>query len=104
MPSVGKLGSWPLFQFHDVFTVGRTPWNGDQPVIRPLPAHRTPQAQNILTQTSMRRMEFEPTTTVFDRAKTVYALGRAATVITLGYLGGSKSTTLRTEVLFSDVV
>jgi hypothetical protein len=31
-------------------------------------------------------MEFEPTTPVFERAKTVYALDRAATVI--GFRGG----------------
>jgi hypothetical protein len=37
--------------------------------------------QNKLTETSMLRLEFEPTTPVFDRAKTVYALDRAATVL-----------------------
>jgi hypothetical protein len=26
----------PLFQFIDTYTVGRTPWKGDQPVARPL--------------------------------------------------------------------
>jgi hypothetical protein len=28
------------------YTVGRTPWTGDQPVARPLPKHRTTQTQN----------------------------------------------------------
>jgi hypothetical protein len=41
------LGPWPLiFQFHDHFTDGRTPWTSDQPVARPLPKHRTTQTQN----------------------------------------------------------
>jgi hypothetical protein len=31
------------------YTVGRTPWTGDQPVARPLPTHRTTQTQNICT-------------------------------------------------------
>jgi hypothetical protein len=37
---------WDLAAF-SVFiilhTIGRTPWTGDQPVARPLPAHRTTQ-------------------------------------------------------------
>jgi hypothetical protein len=32
------FGPWPLFQFL-VYTIGRTPWTGDQPVSRPLPTH-----------------------------------------------------------------
>jgi hypothetical protein len=47
---------------------------GNQLVARPLPTHRT-------TQTSMPRVGFEPTIPVFERAKTVHALDRAATVI-----------------------
>jgi hypothetical protein len=38
-------GSWPLFQFLNLYTVGRTPWTGDQPVSRPLPTHRATQSQ-----------------------------------------------------------
>jgi hypothetical protein len=34
-------GPWPFFQFHDLYTDGRIPWTGDQPVARPLPTHRT---------------------------------------------------------------
>jgi hypothetical protein len=37
--------------------------------------------QNRLTQTSIPRMGFEHTTPMFERAKTVHALDRAATVI-----------------------
>jgi hypothetical protein len=41
------LGPLPLiFQFHDHFTVGRTPWMSDQLVTRPLPKHRTTQTKN----------------------------------------------------------
>jgi hypothetical protein len=54
---------------------------GDQPVTRPLPTHRTTQTQNKRTQTSMPQVAFKPTTPVFERSKTVYALDRAATVI-----------------------
>jgi hypothetical protein len=47
------VGPWPLFSFLILYTVGRTPWTGDQPVARPLPIHRTTQTQNKRTQTSM---------------------------------------------------
>jgi hypothetical protein len=39
-------GSWPLFQFLDLFTIGRTPWTSDQLVTRSLPIHRATQTQN----------------------------------------------------------
>jgi hypothetical protein len=39
-------GPWPLFQFHDHFTDGRTPWASDQLVERSLPKYRTTQTQN----------------------------------------------------------
>jgi hypothetical protein len=64
-----------------IYTVGRTPWKGDQPVARPLPAHRTAQTQNKRTQTSIPQVGFEPTIPMFERAKTVHALDRATTVI-----------------------
>jgi hypothetical protein len=57
------------------YTVSRTPWTGDQPITRPLPAHRTAHTQN------KPRIGFEPTITAFERAKTVHALDRVATVI-----------------------
>jgi hypothetical protein len=74
---------WPLFQFLNLYTVGRTPWMGNQPVAGPLPTHRTTQTQNKRTQTSMPRLWFEPTIPMFERAKTVHGLDRAATVIDL---------------------
>jgi hypothetical protein len=64
-----------------LYLVGRTPWTGDQPVTRPLSAHRTAQIQNKCTQTSMPPVGFEPMIPVFQRVKTVHALDRAATVI-----------------------
>jgi hypothetical protein len=72
-------GPWPLFQFLHQYTVGRTPWAGDQPVSRPILTHRTTQTENKRTQTSMPRVGFEPMTTVFQRAKTVHALDRLVT-------------------------
>jgi hypothetical protein len=68
------------FQFLNPYTVCRTPWTGDQPVARPLPTHRTTQKQNKRIQTSMSRVGFKHTIPVFERAKTVHALDRAATV------------------------
>jgi hypothetical protein len=76
-----SVGPWPLFQFLNLYAVGRTPWLGDQPVARPLPTHRTTQTQNKLRETSMPWVRFEPTIPVLERAKTVHALDRAATVI-----------------------
>jgi hypothetical protein len=70
-----------LFSFLILYTVGRTPWTGDQPVARQLPTHRTTQTQNKCTRTFMPQVGFETTIAAFERAKTVHALDRAATVI-----------------------
>jgi hypothetical protein len=75
------FGPWPLFSSLILYTVGRTPWTGDQPVARPLPIHKTTQTQNKRTRTSMPQVGFELTIPVFERAKTVHALDRAVTVI-----------------------
>jgi hypothetical protein len=56
---------------------------GDQPVARPLPIHRTTPTENKHTQTSISGVGFEPTTSVFERAKTVHALDRMVTVVGL---------------------
>jgi hypothetical protein len=56
---------------------------GDQPVPRPLPAHRIAQIQNKHTQISMLEVGFELTISVFEWAKRVHALDCAATVIGL---------------------
>jgi hypothetical protein len=75
------LGLDLFFSFLIFYTVGRTPWTGDRPVAGPLSAHGPAQMQNKFTQTSMPQVGFEPTIAVFERAKTVHALDRGATVI-----------------------
>jgi hypothetical protein len=72
-----------------IYTIGGIPWTGNKPVTRPLHAHRTAQTQNGRTQISILQMGFEPTISVFELAKTVHALDRAAAVI------GRKSDHLR---------
>jgi hypothetical protein len=59
---------------------------GDQPLARPLPTYRTTQTQNNRTQIFMHRDGFEPTIPVFEQAKTVHAIDRAATVISLAII------------------
>jgi hypothetical protein len=53
---------------------------GNQPVGRPLSTEESAK-QNKRTQTFMSLAGFEPMIPVFQRAKTFYALGRAATMI-----------------------
>jgi hypothetical protein len=52
------VGPWPLLQSLDLLH-SRTPSTGDQPVTSRLPAYRTAQTQNKLTQTSMPQLGFE---------------------------------------------
>jgi hypothetical protein len=40
------VGPWPLFQFLDLLQFVGLLGQGDQPITRPLPAHRTAQKQN----------------------------------------------------------
>jgi hypothetical protein len=75
------VGLGRFFSFLILYAVDRTPWTGDQPVARPLPAHRTTQIENNRTQTSMRRVGFESTIWVLERTKTVHASDRAAAMI-----------------------
>jgi hypothetical protein len=56
---------------------------GDQPVARPLLAHRTAQTRNKHTHISKPEVAFEPTIPVFERVKTVHASDRVATAIGL---------------------
>jgi hypothetical protein len=51
----------PFFSSLILYTVGKTPWTGDQPVVRPLPTHRTTHS----TQTYMPLVGFEPKIPVF---------------------------------------
>jgi hypothetical protein len=64
-------------QFHNPKKVGRTPWTGNQPVARPLPT----QTKNKCRHKFLPWVGFETMIPVFERAKTVHALDRAATVI-----------------------
>jgi hypothetical protein len=51
LPTVLLFDLRRFFSFFILYTVGRTPWTGDQPVAGPLPTHRTTQTQNERTQT-----------------------------------------------------
>jgi hypothetical protein len=64
------------------FTGGRVPWTGDHLVARPLPKHRTTQAQKNTdtNSTIMPKVGFELATTASKRWKTVNASDRSATV------------------------
>jgi hypothetical protein len=66
---------WNLWIY---WTVGRTPWTGDQPVARPLPIYRTTQHRKTRTHIYMPQVGFEPVIPVFERPKTVRALDRSA--------------------------
>jgi hypothetical protein len=68
-----------LLQFLNHKTVGRTPWTGDQPITRSLPT----QTQNRRRYTSMSWVGFEPTSPLFERAKTVRVLDYTATLIAI---------------------
>jgi hypothetical protein len=68
-----------FFSFLILYTVGRTPWTGDQSVTRSLPMQRTTQTQNIRIKTSIPWVRFERTIPEFETVKTVHALDRAAT-------------------------
>jgi hypothetical protein len=54
-----------FLNFFILYSVGRTPWSGDQPVAKPLPTQRTTQTQNKGTQISIFQMGFEPTIPAF---------------------------------------
>jgi hypothetical protein len=58
---LGRFSSFVI-----LYTVSWTSWTGDQPVVRPLPIHRTTQIQ-----TFMPRVGLESMTPVFERMKTV---------------------------------
>jgi hypothetical protein len=47
------VGPWALFQFLNPIHYPYDSLEGDQPVVRPVPTHRTTQTQNKLKQTSM---------------------------------------------------
>jgi hypothetical protein len=67
---------------------------GDQPVARPLLAHKTTQTQNKRTQKTIPPVGFETTISELERAKAVHALDCAATVIGFYLLLGFKNVLL----------
>jgi hypothetical protein len=77
-----NLGPGPFFSLLLSYTVGRTPWTGISPS-QSRYLHRTTQTQSKRKQIFMPRVGLEPRIPVFKRAKTFYALDRAATVIGL---------------------
>jgi hypothetical protein len=81
MPLQSFVGPWPIYKFLNVYTIGKTPWTGDQPVARPLPTYRTTQTRNKRIQTSMPRVGLDPKIPEFERTKTVHPSDRVATVI-----------------------
>jgi hypothetical protein len=72
---------WPLFQFPNLYTAGRTSSTGDQPVARQVPTYRTTRTQNNSKETSTSWVGFGLTVPAFERVKTVHALNSVATVI-----------------------
>jgi hypothetical protein len=76
--TVHLLALGRFFSFLILYRDGRTSWTSDQSVAKPLPTDRTTQTQNKRTQTSMPRVGLGPMTPVFERAKCLHALDRAA--------------------------
>jgi hypothetical protein len=70
-----------FISFLILYTVGRNSCTEVQPVTRPLPTRITIQTQNEHTQITTPQNGFEPTISVLERAKTVHATDREATVI-----------------------
>jgi hypothetical protein len=60
------LGPGRFYSSLSLYTLGRTPWMGDQPVTRLLPTHRTTQTQNNRTKPSMPQVGFESAIPVFE--------------------------------------
>jgi hypothetical protein len=72
----------PLFSFFIVYRVGRTPWMGDQPFAKPLPTHTGLHKYRINAHRHpCLKWDQNPRSKIFERAKTVHALHRPATVI-----------------------
>jgi hypothetical protein len=84
------LDLYRFFGFLILYTVGRTLWTGGISSSQGRYLHRTTQTENKRTRTSMPWVGFEPMIPVFERAKTVHATDREATVMNylsfLGYL------------------
>jgi hypothetical protein len=83
MTAQPSVGPWPLFQFLDRIHSLQASLDGGSTRRKAATYTQSNTTQNKCTQTSMPRVRFETTIPVFERAKTVHALDRAATVISL---------------------
>jgi hypothetical protein len=72
------LGPWPLFQFRNSIHSWKDSLDGGSARHKARYLHTN--TENTHTDIHA-RARFEPTTPLFERSKTVHALGRAATVI-----------------------
>lgn len=70
-----------FFNFMLLYAINSNPWTVGQYDARPLIKNRITQTQNRRTQTYMSRIGFEPTTSVYERMETIYALDRLATEV-----------------------
>jgi hypothetical protein len=70
------IDPWPLSRFLILYTVVRTPWIS---LLPGLLQHTCQHKYRINAQSSIPRVGFEPTTRMFEGAKTVYALDCAVT-------------------------
>jgi hypothetical protein len=84
-------GPWPLFQFPNLYTVGRTPWRGESAHRKAATYTQNNTNTNKRAQTSMPLAGFEPTIPALERAMTVHALDCVATVISAAAAGSSAS-------------
>jgi hypothetical protein len=74
------VGPWPLLQFRNIFyTDGGTSWTSDQPVAKPA----TYTQGNTDRRNAHRNIHALNEIRAFERAKTVHALDRAASLIGL---------------------
>jgi hypothetical protein len=73
------FGPWPLFQFLHLINSRQNSLDGGS-ACRKAATYTHNYTNRINAQTSMPRVGFKPTTPVFERAKTVHASDRAATV------------------------
>jgi hypothetical protein len=87
------VGPWLLFQFLNLYTVGRTPWTGDQPVARPLPT------QNKRTHISMPRVMLLLVHYEILCCPNRLAAGSNTSTVTLRVVGGDEMASLKSETV-----
>jgi hypothetical protein len=81
-PANENVGPWLLFQFVNLYTVGRTPWTGDQPVARSLPAHTGQHKHKINAHRHpCLKWDSNPRSQCLSGRRQVHGLGRPAIVI-----------------------